>query len=114
MSMTTSFTEPTFLEPTYGRAFLIWWALLWRSVLWSIGPGLTVGFVEAFIEAKMGIPVVSMRYVPFGSGVIIGILVGIYVVRSVLRKKYGGFAIRLVAIGPSASEQLSMEHLREF
>jgi hypothetical protein len=96
-SMSASLTEANFLEPTYRRAFIIWWALSWRSVLWTIGPGAAVGFVEAFIETKIAIPAVAMRYLPFGSGVVIGILVGIYVVRSVLRKKYRGFSIRLVA-----------------
>ena len=95
--MSTSFTNNTnFLEPTYKRVFVVWWALLWRSVLWPIGPGVAVAFIEAFIEARIGIPDAIMRYLPFISGVIIGLLVEMYVIRSVLRKRFREFSIRLV------------------
>jgi hypothetical protein len=95
--MSTSFTEATFLEPTYRRVPTIWWALLWRSVLWPVGPGVAVAVIEAFIEARIGIPDAVIRYLPFASGVVVGLLVELLVIRSVLRKKYRGFSIRLVA-----------------
>jgi len=96
--MTGSFvTDVNFLEPTFRRAFLIWWALVWRTLLWSAAAGAVAGFVEGFIGAKMGIAPVILRHLSLGSGAIIAIPVGTYVVQRALRKHYRGFSIRLVA-----------------
>ena len=71
----------------------IWWAILWRTMLWSVPVGLLVGFVEVSL---INVDKLDSTLC-FVTGAIISLLVGIHVIRSVLRKKYRGFSIRLVA-----------------
>jgi len=89
--------EVTFLEPTLERATLIWWALLWRGVLLGFASGAIVGFIEGVIGALVGVPGTAVRYVAIVSGFAVGVPVGIYVVRSILKKEFREFSIRLVA-----------------
>lgn len=90
---TTKTTEATFLEPTYKRALIIWWAIFWRTMLWSVPAGVLVAFVEASL---INVDKLDSTWC-FGTGTIVSMLVGIFIIRSVLRKKHRGFSIRLVA-----------------
>lgn len=99
MSMSTSSAiETNFIKPNFGRAFAIWWALAWRTLLWSVAAGAAVGFVEGFVGAKVGIAPVMLRQLALGSGAIIAVPIGIYAVQRALRKQYRGFSIRLLAV----------------
>ncbi len=89
----------SFLEPTVGRAARVWWALVWRGILFGGGAGFVVGFVEGLIGAMAGASAIAIRNLTLVSGVIVGIPVGIYVVLIVLRKNFREFTIRLVPTG---------------
>lgn len=79
--------EPAYFEVTFERAARIWWALAWRGLLYCGLSGFLIGAVEGFWGlARLAVP----------SGVLVGIPVGTYVVRCVLRKRYQNFSIRLV------------------
>ena len=88
-----------FLEPTVGRAARVWWALIWRGVLFGAGAGFVVGFVEGFVGALIGASAITIRILTLVSGLVVGIPVGIYVVLLVLRKNFREFTIRLVPRG---------------
>ena len=95
--MSTSFTPNiNFLEPTFRRVAVVWWALLWRAILLGGGAGFLVGFVEGIIGAIAGVSAVTIGYLTVISGAIVGVPDGIYVVQLVLRKSYREFTIRLV------------------
>jgi hypothetical protein len=83
-------SEPAYLEVTLGRAIRVWWALFWRGLLYCGLAGLLIGFVEGLIG--FGRPQITMP-----SGFLVGLPVGVYVVRAALRKQYRHFSIRLVA-----------------
>jgi hypothetical protein len=82
-----------YLEPTFKRAAIVWWAFFWRTAL--IG-GL-VGFTEGFIGAMAGKSAATMHSLLVISVAILMVPVGIYVVQLVLRKRYGEFTIRLLS-----------------
>lgn len=88
-----------FLEPTVGRAARVWWALMWRGILFGGGAGFVVGFVVGFVGAIAGASATAIRNIALVSGVIVGIPVGIYMVLHVLRKNFREFTIRLVPTG---------------
>jgi hypothetical protein len=92
----TSVLNANYLEPTFKRAAIVWWSLLWRGVLLGCGAGFLVGFVEGFIGVLVGISVAAVRPVALVSGLLLGVPIGIYVVQYVLRKRFGEFTIRLV------------------
>jgi hypothetical protein len=91
--------DPDYLEPTIGRAAAIWWALLWRGILFGAGGGFVAGLIEGSLMGILGFSSGVIRNVALISGLVIGIPVGIYVVQVALRKKYRDFRIRLI---PSA------------
>jgi len=88
-----------FLEPTVGLAARVWWALMWRGILFGVGAGFVIGFVEGFIGAMAGASAIAIRNLALVSGVVVGVPVGIYVVMLVLRKNFRQFTIRLVPTG---------------
>jgi len=101
--MDTLTPDPQFLEPTFKRATILWWALLWRGVLLAGGAGLVVGFVEGFVGSMAGVSSDTIRNLNYISGLIVGIPVGIYVVQVVLRKQFSEFTIRLVRTGAGSA-----------
>ena len=93
---TSSASDAAFLELTFSRAFVIWWALVWRGALWGFAGGLPVGIAMEFIGKLAGITSVAVSYLSNSSAVIIAIPIGIYVVQRALRKQYREFSIRLI------------------
>jgi len=95
--MDTPFTpDIKFLEPTFRRAAVVYWALFWRAILIGGGAGFLVGFVGGFVGAMAGVPPTTTRPLILIAAAIVGVPVGIHVVRLVLRKSYSEFTIRLV------------------
>lgn len=95
--MSAAFTPSVnLLEPTFKRAAVVWWALLWRAILLGCGAGFLVGFIEGIVGSIAGMSVASIRQLALISGAIVGVPVGIYVVQLVLRKRYGEFTIGLL------------------
>jgi hypothetical protein len=86
-----------YLEPTFKRAAVVYWALLWRGILLGGGAGFLIGFIEGILGAIVGIPTDTIRLLALISGVICGVPAGIYAVQLVLRKRGGEFTIRLLS-----------------
>ena len=90
-------TEPN-VEITWGRATKVWWSLAWRGLLFGGITGGIFGFVIGLIMGAAGASMQTIGTVAYWTGVFIGIPVGIWVVRSVLRKSWSDFRIALVPI----------------
>jgi hypothetical protein len=93
-------TEPN-VEITWGRATKVWWSLTWRWLLFYVITGFISGFVIGFIKGAAvasNQTIETVRTVANWTGVFISIPVGIWVVRSVLRKSWSDFRIALVPI----------------
>jgi hypothetical protein len=86
------------IEVSWGRATKVWWSLLWRALLFGVVAGGAVGFVIGFILGAVGTPAQVITTVTTWAGVLIGIPVGIWVVRTVLRKSWSDFRIALVPV----------------
>ncbi len=84
-----------FLEPTFGRATMVWWAFMWRALVFGVGAGFVVGFVEGVIGVLLKIATANVRMVAQASGLLVAIPISIYAVQLVLRKRFGEFTIRL-------------------
>ncbi len=92
-----------FVQPTFRRAAIVWWALLWRAILFGGGAGFVVGFIEGLFGVQFGVSDVTIRYLTFVSGAIVGVPVGIWVVQLALKKRYREFTICLVPTQPGES-----------
>src|SRR5689334_16895675 len=84
------------LEMTWRRTLVVWWALLWRSALFSGVLGAVLGFVGGVVVALRGRPDLSATV-----GRILGQLaslpVSLIVLRRILRKDFKDFSVRLIA-----------------
>jgi len=80
---------------TWGRVFHIWWAWLWRAVVFSMVLGFVLGAIGGFIVGAAGRPDLGA---PVGAvlGWLGSIPVTVYVLGIVLRKRYRQFSIKVV------------------
>lgn len=95
------------VELTWGRVLTIWWAVIWRWLLASLGTALIAGIVCSVIEQVSGQRGLTL---PVGSMVlpIVWIAIGPWALRAGLRAKYRDF--RIVAAAGSAAHQLVPVH----
>ena len=75
------------VEVTWGRAIKVWWSLAWRGVLFGGVAGLIAGIIMMLAGAgESGVRAAGL----------IGIPVGMWVVKMVIGTEYSDFRIALV------------------
>ncbi len=86
------------VEVTWERAAKVWWSLLWRAVLFGGVAGGVFGAIVGGIMGASGASLEQIATVTKSVGILVGIPVGIWVTRSILRKSWSDFRIVLVAV----------------
>jgi len=84
------------LEPTWQHTLSVWWLIIWRGFAGGMPLAGLAGFIIGFVGAIMHLPMDTLRLGATISGVVIGSIWWIVVVRMALRKQYGKFRIALV------------------
>ena len=84
------------LEPTFERTATVWWAFVWRAVLFAVCAGFVVGFIEGLVGTIAGFPREAILSIARVSGFAVAIPTRIYALQLVLRKRFSEFTIRLV------------------
>ncbi len=84
------------IEPTRKIALRLWWAFVWRSVLFAVGAGFSVGLVLGLLGALLKLTPDRMASVSGFLGVILGAGLSVEAMYRVLRKKYPDFEIALL------------------
>jgi hypothetical protein len=102
--MTDESTEVEYLPVTWKRAAIVWWAFLWRALLW-VSLVLLISFCSAFVVvygmAKAGVKdidyiIMVSRIISYTISFPLSVWCGIYQVKNILNKKFDGFRIVLV------------------
>ena len=91
-----------FLEPTFKRAARIWWAWVWRSLVFGGAAGV---FASATLSLSGILEHISDRagqFVSMGFGLALAVPIGIWVFQMVLEKDFGEFRLRLVPKAPQS------------
>ena len=83
---------------TWEQATKVWWSLMWRAVLFGGLAGGAFGMVMGGVMGALGTPIETIRMATSWTGVLVGVPVGIWVVRNVLRKSWSDFRIVLVPL----------------
>jgi hypothetical protein len=96
------------LEVTWKHAIIVWWSLVWRGVLFGMLAASVAGFILGLIMGVLGKGESAEVYGQL-AGLVAGIPVGIWVVKTILTKEFGNFRIALV---PS-TEALMEKAVRE-
>jgi uncharacterized membrane protein len=87
----------TEVELTLNRVVKVWWSLFWRGVLFGGGSGFLLGFIIGFGGALIGIPRQTGEALATLATFLVGVPIGILIIRTVLRKRFSDFRIALVA-----------------
>ena len=91
-----------FLEPTFGRAARIWWAWVWRSIVFGGAAGLFGSVVLSLSGILERVSQKTAQMISAGVGVALAIPVGIWVFQMILEKQFAEFRLRLVPKTPPA------------
>jgi len=84
------------LEPTRQLAFKVWWAFMWRAVLFAVVAGFLVGVVFGLFSMVLKIDPHALNGVSGLLGLGVGALVSIEVMFRILKKKFNGFEVVLL------------------
>ncbi|MEK7657518.1 MAG: hypothetical protein AAB412_07150 [Elusimicrobiota bacterium] len=84
------------IEPTRALAVKVWWAFLWRSVVFALLAGFAVGFLFALAALVLKLPPETVSAVSGLFGVVLGALLSIESMYRVLGKKFSGFEVVLL------------------
>ncbi|HKW97266.1 MAG TPA: hypothetical protein VJN43_06000 [Bryobacteraceae bacterium] len=90
------------LQPTFARAARIWWAWVWRSVVFGGAAGLFGSVVLSLSGVLEHISDKAGQVLGAAIGIALAVPVGIWVFQMILEKDFGEFRIRL-APKPAAS-----------
>lgn len=93
--------EAAFLEPTFKRAARIWWAWLWRSVVFGGAAGLFASAVLSLSGILEHISERAGQLVSMAAGLVLAVPIGIWVFQMVLEKDFGEFRVRLAPKAPA-------------
>jgi hypothetical protein len=94
-------TKPIpFLQPTFGRAARIWWAWVWRSVVFGGAAGLFGSLVLSISGIPEHVSQSAAQALGAGVGVLLAIPIGIWVFQMILEKDFREFRLRLVGNTP--------------
>lgn len=99
-----------FLDPTFKRAARIWWAWVWRSLVFGGAAGLFGSVVLSLSGVLEHISEKAGQILGAAIGIALAVPVGIWVFQMVLEKDFGEFRIRLM---PKASPAASPSPLDE-
>ena len=89
-----------YLPPTFRRSARIWWAWLWRSVVFGGAAGVFGSFVLSLSGVLERVSQKTGNYLGMGMGLVLAVPIGIWVFQIVLEKNFGEFQIRLVPKRP--------------
>jgi hypothetical protein len=89
-----------FLEPTFKRAARIWWAWVWRSVVFGGAAGLFGSLVLSLSGVMDRVSDKTAQFLSVAMGAALAVPVGIWVFQMILEKDFGEFRIRLVPKAP--------------
>jgi hypothetical protein len=98
-----------FLEPTFKRAARIWWAWVWRSVVFGGAAGLFGSMILNLSGVLEHISEKAGQYLGAAMGVALAVPVGIWVFQMILEKDFGDFRIRLLPKVPVAPPEQHIE-----
>jgi hypothetical protein len=89
-----------FLQPTFGRAAKIWWAWVWRSIVFGGAAGLFGSLILSISGISAHISQNAAQALGAGVGVALAVPVGIWVFQMILEKDFREFRVRLVSNAP--------------
>lgn len=89
-----------FLQPTFGRAARIWWAWVWRSIVFGGAAGLFGSLILSVSGIPEHISQSAAQLLGAGIGVALAVPVGIWVFQMILEKDFREFRVRLVSNAP--------------
>ena len=85
-----------YAEISWSRVLRVWWSLLWRSTVFCFLPTLVVLASVPSLMHKYGVAAIFWINGLSWLARTVSVLISIWVVRSVLRKRFRDFSIHLI------------------
>lgn len=82
------------LEIKWNHVARIYWAWIWRTCLFSILFGIIFGLALGFAASMLNLIHIQPLFAAFGA--IVGIIVGLFMMRRILKKRYRGFRLAII------------------
>jgi hypothetical protein len=102
------------IEADWGMAVKIWWAMTWRSVIFTLFPTVVLAIplsIALFILQRMfGFDPMIRTWLLQLLGWTIGLLAGIVVVKIILNMPFAGFRICLLKTSPQTPAASPVRH----
>lgn len=98
-------TGAGFLEPTFKRAARIWWAWVWRSIVFGGAAGMFGSVVLSLSGILNRVTEKTGQYLGVALGIALAVPVGVWVFQMILEKDFGEFQIRLAPKARPASPE---------
>jgi hypothetical protein len=95
--------DSDYIQPNLGHGLRIWWALFWRDTLISVVLSAAAGIGIQLVYMRGLLSVQTHNFVIKYVGYVITYIVAIFVMHSIVRKKFRHFRINLTSI--SSGEQ---------
>jgi hypothetical protein len=90
-----------YIQPTFNHGLRIWWAFFWRTTLISMVITFGINFGLRVIYERTNVPGNLIRPVMRLSPYVIGYTVALFIMEYILRKRFRGFRVGLLAPGVS-------------
>jgi hypothetical protein len=84
------------IEVTFGHAAQVWWSWFWRSILFTILIGFFTGFIVGFFGHMADFTPKQIMPISMLLGAVIGVIVSIWILAKILKKKFRSFRIALI------------------
>jgi len=84
------------IEPTRQLALKVWWAFIWRAIVFAVLSGFLIGIVFGVLALVVRADPEAMSGVSGLLGLVLGIGVSVEVMFRVLKKKFDGFEVALI------------------
>ncbi|HEY9686577.1 MAG TPA: hypothetical protein V6C52_06340 [Coleofasciculaceae cyanobacterium] len=102
------------IEADWGMTLKIWWAMTWRSVVFTLFPtvvlAIPLSITLLILQRMFGINPMIRTLLLQSLGWTIGLLAGIVVVKIILNMPFAGFRICLLKTSPQTPEASPARH----
>ncbi|MCG8432616.1 MAG: hypothetical protein MJA83_01120 [Gammaproteobacteria bacterium] len=81
---------------TWSAAARVWWAYTWRFLVATFSASLLVGFLLGMVATALGMSAEQMQPVNLAIGLVLGVSIGVAVIKFLMQVGFGNFRLQLV------------------
>jgi hypothetical protein len=84
------------LKNTWGTAFIVWWAFIWRVVVALAIGGVVIYLAIRFIPRYFHVKKSPVMIIAYSAGAVYALLMTVLTIKNILNKRFKGFSVVLI------------------